>query len=1231
MSTMARAAGDSSFSLSVKSELIQDYLYVNDPPPLALSDSGSLAAIGGGLLAVDNDRLVFFERDRGSQSGWKASPIAVTPPQTAVDPGIVSITGFTVNGGAGETLNVLCLFKARAGFAVGWLFRPQGGTWQPANLTSGAASLLAQVTSVDVFNAGAGVGKFVYGVTTPFMASKPNNARLFTIYLPDWDHNDTSRWEAGSQLEIWKLGYAPAARPRFSFLTTGPQGAPRNIAMAWWDTAAGSSSSNLINWMPVTFSTSGFAAGIENSSPNTYTFDSPVFRFEPDRSKPLDSGAWPALVVFADNLLAGCAFSQVGGLAIMPLLSATDTVSLVSVADGGGSRLSLFATTTSGRLKLLRHVDPSANWVDLGNTVKAIAAPADELPVLELFYAAPTGAQQAGYAVYHLSQDSSGRLWIVKKIGDIEDDMAGMLSGTIAPKPVSSVAIDLAVLTGAGVPAGPAKVRVTSDQWTNLIIDDLSYWVGPGADTSFDTDSHGTSSIRQEASSLKFPRLTFEATVHDTSLSSPGTGGVAPARVCQGDFVEPSPGAEVHFGLSRTSVANRLGGNDPDFPLQTRLTDPKKGLLPQSTSDSDLQHLTGMLNEVGNWMVRKQTGTSRPGAGSGGSWRITRTGQTFSCSPLAPGGPEGLPGSFFSDIWGDVTHLARNALSDVSDWTVTVTEDSLQVAVTIGDEIKNIAATTIAEAGDLVETIFCSISALVDEVVDFVKEVVAFLEMLFEWGDIRRTHAVLRHLVNWAFEYGINLDEKAKAFVDDRLGEAEDKVTDAFNLARATFTSIDTSNKVVAANLGAQKPPLLSGHKYRAHLHHHSSRCHYVFHRSKGRMASSQLTQGGGAVSGSFATSANNWNSAQNNANAATFLTGFQNKYHITGLFDAAIIDLIDLAEALVIGCIKGARDVVDALLGLIKEALSGLKDLLNNEIKIPLITWIYETFIAPGSTFSILDVACLIIAVPVTIIYKIIRGKAPFEGQEQIVKEVFASGGRLILGPLREESRPGALAPGATVDPLYETLGIVSGVLNLFGSAFCAIVDYRTIESLAAGTIGTPPSFPDKVLNFMNYFLGSTAALSAMPLQTWVDWDDTGGSTKASVWQSALFAGTLLAPVADTYFFFSGRTLLKQEPAFGAVVEGLVGCLVLALAGAYITEAASASPRQGNAWDYCNAVFSNCARPFRLSMPGATDQFENEPEGPVTVAGIEVLVVGGDAVGMFGGTATQIGAATNG
>jgi hypothetical protein len=170
-------------------------------------------------------------------------------------------------------------------------------------------------------------------------------------------------------------------------------------------------------------------------------------------------------------------------------------------------------------------------------------------------------------------------------------------------------------------------------------------------------------------------------------------------------------------------------------------------------------------------------------------------------------------------------------------------------------------------------------------------------------------------------------------------------------------------------------------------------------------------SQSGDTTGGQRNTPSSKWGTSQlkgNGSNASDPASGDDKTSLLQVLFDAAdkegdvICDAIsqvhsvfanasnmsggDIAKAIVAiladAVVDSAANVIEALIEVLIVLLTDAEDMMKETIKIPVISKVYKTF--TGSDLSILDLACLLTAIPITVIYKLANGgDAPFTSDD--------------------------------------------------------------------------------------------------------------------------------------------------------------------------------------------------------------------------------------------------------
>src|SRR5262249_30939587 len=160
----------------------------------------------------------------------------------------------------------------------------------------------------------------------------------------------------------------------------------------------------------------------------------------------------------------------------------------------------------------------------------------------------------------------------------------------------------------------------------------------------------------------------------------------------------------------------------------------------------------------------------------------------------------------------------------------------------------------------------------------------------------------------------------------------------------------------------------------------------YIYHRARRFFnLTTSLTSPPGDISPLLSVITSSWNFDTLNQMIETLVQNFTTQISSAGqLLDVAIDTIIAMAKDLVLFLLQGAEAIALAVLSAVPSAANGLSTTLQGNIRIPIISWLYKYVITSpsppfvaGEDLTVLDLLCLAFAVPVTILYKVLRGGA--------------------------------------------------------------------------------------------------------------------------------------------------------------------------------------------------------------------------------------------------------------
>jgi hypothetical protein len=709
-----------------------------------------------------------------------------------------------------------------------------------------------------------------------------------------------------------------------------------------------------------------------------------------------------------------------------------------------------------------------------------------------------------------------------------------------------------------------------------------------------------------QATGLAMPVLTFTATNPNGAGASQGA-----QRWCQGDVVEVKPN-ETATPVSPSSMANRLAGNDATFPVDAPTLEKVELLDPDYHGKSDA--ITA-ITQIGNWILQNAQGSAPNNTKTAATrhWRFERTPTGARCRELTPDDAQ----SAFARASADVLGGPFDWVGDAINWAKHSADELTSITVSIGNEFKvlvndaiSFVVNQVRQAAEVLELIFMHIKQVMGDVVAVIEEIIAWLKMLFDWGDILLTHKVMKCCLKSFLAQLENSVDEFEGLVKQQAEKVVADISGFFDTIDSHPWAGQTFNQYVN---GRGKPPLgasdnpnvLAAQPAADKYNQNVSQCLYFYSRSKNFFnIASPRPQSTADVSGILTAVKDVWN-----------ITEFdeilvQIKPEILSIkcnefFDMVIQDFIQLTKDIVIFGLKGAETVVIAILDAAKTAVAGLLSLVAQPIDIPIISWLYKYVITsplppfqPGDDLTILDLLCLVLAVPATILYKLLMGCAP-----------------LGLGAGASLSRP-----DSTSSDVWLSLGVVGGILNLLGGIFTAIAD-------AAAFYSEDPKDPNKpndpitilvpIISWVSVFQGMLAQAFTAPFQLWL----RGLHNAADYLTTVLWGLACLPVIYDTISTFTRGELARFISIFGPLLDTIVGG-GLSILG-FVTMAYQLDASDFTGWDAANSPISQFDRVFRAIIL-LKNFVKDDPEFQAILAGGLAAV---DLALGFGATTTQIGA----
>ncbi|KAF7175180.1 hypothetical protein CNMCM7691_006584 [Aspergillus felis] len=438
--------------------------------------------------------------------------------------------------------------------------------------------------------------------------------------------------------------------------------------------------------------------------------------------------------------------------------------------------------------------------------------------------------------------------------------------------------------------------------------------------------------------------------------------------------------------------------------------------------------------------------------------------QAYHAAVVSPESPNAspdilVPFGFWSDV-GDAFNGMWNWLCDVADtvwhWTCDLVDGVWKFIVRIGEEIYEIALTTITSIVKGVIWVFKKIGALI-------KDIIEFISYLFEWTDILATTD------SWL--------ENVRTTI---LQNLTDLLSNDYNQARVGTEKMASHQDAAATNDGGGNADQGDDDEIKAGVTYNWST--YCF------------TYGGGPTNAVLhddttlvaADSTQDqlvklWDDVQDEVkilmktlmNVAKDLVEFFNPANIS------VRDVVNKLESdLINGMIDALEKLADILFDALKLGIDLIRDLATNEVDIPVVTWLWKNVIARGRPLTLLNFCALLIAIPTTVLYKAKKKLAPPKLHGRLTKSTFAqyvqgqgdpSLASDIMGFSRAAGSSVVLVGGEFdmlslgVDGVFEGLGLetipigpIDSLMNVLDSAS---LTFQTVGGFSTWPVGETPA----------------------------------------------------------------------------------------------------------------------------------------------------------------------------
>jgi hypothetical protein len=772
-----------------------------------------------------------------------------------------------------------------------------------------------------------------------------------------------------------------------------------------------------------------------------------------------------------------------------------------------------------------------SDWHPLGNECKVLATGCT-IPPPDAPYTPPVDlfCLDLGYEVNVLS----------------EDPVTGVLTDLVMMKPdgtnnpaeyVTRYVSEITVVDENLSPQPGLEVAITADEPIGIWVGNNLYSVSSKTSAMLTTNEYGKITFAFFATDLHTPTFSFRG---DGLEDAP--------------FFSPASSLHAYLGGDPNALPNRPTFNGDALQKAQMQTAPSWTKKPEDfVGNANKDKAPAVADNI-----HSVFGMDVSASGDSGEWSVAAT------------QPAGVSSSsFWHDLCRfphDIEHAIRNDVMKVEHAFVDVGKQVVQFTMRIGKDLTQLlelAIKTIKDVISAVKSFFRYIERGIEDVLDWLKA-------LFNWEDILNTKKVLEASINGLLiKMADNFDSKSPRyvgiFVDEYFEELREKILSGFEKAKKGFLGGDSFNGGAQTNPypGKADPmgndPMSPTNTSKAQNTNGAQTNFVKTHVSNYSDQGGSFPATGSDVSANsiiqslydaFENSVRNTDFRERQQEAMSKLNGAFSSPK--SFFNVVMYEVITALEDLIDVLLKVVQGVLDALIAIVGQALTAFKDLLNAPIEIPVVSYIYKQI--AKHPLTMIDLLCLIIATPATLLYKLTFGlphaTAPFTADqaEKIAAEL--SDPATFPWPVFSQQKispAGGIINGPNEFLASDALIMFIPALAVGAAEFDMVLDFMAYEAIYFNDfVRKFQAAVVKEISVISIFFSMAAHFYGAPFHLFKSQKDEAERLELILWSSGF--SIMLVNIIFT-FFGDAKAVARFSEKWGIPLTSLMGVLMIYMA----------------------------------------------------------------------------------
>ncbi len=321
-----------------------------------------------------------------------------------------------------------------------------------------------------------------------------------------------------------------------------------------------------------------------------------------------------------------------------------------------------------------------------------------------------------------------------------------------------------------------------------------------------------------------------------------------------------------------------------------------------------------------------------------------------------------------------------------------------------------------------IHDIASGIHFLLNKIAVAFEDMIKWLGTILAWKDMLRTHDVFRSLFLNYISYSISQIGTLKGDLDNLFQTVESQLNQWAGLPEDSYSSQQANN---SQGSGQSKPS-----------------AHWANHHAQNSSGNAKFTADAdepGSIMDDLINTVNN--EYEIVTNAVSTLNGVLNNAQ-----NMPVSEVVKQVVAVIADTVlESVQNIFDSTLDIAENLTSDIADQLTATIQIPVLSSLYKMF--TGKDLSLLDLTCLLIAVPTTIIYKLDNGNvAPFPSDDDAANAIINASSLEAIAdicfPPQQNAKAGLqYSPNDLKGNIFDKINFFCNLAACFGGISIAVV----------------------------------------------------------------------------------------------------------------------------------------------------------------------------------------------